>query len=203
MIPDYNRVAWFYDKLARLIFGDKLEQTKMAHLDQLKPNNKILVVGGGSGNLLRYIDKLGFNCHVDFVEASQKMLAKAQKITTNNLTVNFYHKDILDHSGYDYDIIFTNFFFDQFNRSACEDYISYLKTMARPGALLIYADFTLSTRLPDRLVRYMMYSFFRLTIKLGKVQFLDHNALFLEQGLVAQQTVSISSFIAAGYYKIP
>lgn len=203
MIPEYDRVAWFYDRLARIVFGDKLEQAKKLSLDKLRQGNKILIVGGGSGSLLSHIDELNINCHVDFVDFSQKMLEKARKLHVKHLSVSFFNKDIIQYSGQSYDVIFVNFFFDQYNSLACENYLRHLITLAKPGAYFIYADFIPSKRLLDRIIQHLMYSFFRYTIKLGKVQLVDHRRIFLKHDLVCQRTQTIGSFITADVFKIP
>ena len=202
MIPNYNRVSWFYDALARLIFGSKLEYAKMAQLNQIKTSDKVLIVGGGSGSILKYLDEKTAPRQVDFVEYASTMLRKAQQVELKHLKVNFKPGDILLHEQGNYDVIITNFFFDQYGYAECENYILHLKGLARPGASLLYADFILSSRWRDRVIRKAMYLFFRLTLNLGKVQLLNHKTIFLKHGIECQRTIPISSFIVSEMYKI-
>ena len=77
MIPKYNRVAFLYDRLAQLVFGNRLELAKKAHLDLLGTDYKVLVVGGGTGSLLKYIEEASIKCYVDFIEVSSQMMRRA------------------------------------------------------------------------------------------------------------------------------
>ena len=94
MIPNYDKVAFFYDRLATLVFGNRLQEARIANLDYIRPRDRVLVVGGGSGQLLEHLDQAGLQCHVDFVEVSAAMIHKAQMKVPANITINYLNKDI-------------------------------------------------------------------------------------------------------------
>ena len=175
MIPNYDRVAWIYDWLAGIVFGKKIEEAKAIHLNILKPGDRLLIVGGGTGSLLNYLDQLGITLHVDFIDVSDAMLQRALKLKHKNLSVKFFQVDIKEfNNGSGYDTVFTNFFFDQFNQEDCLSYLEHIKSLCRPGALLLYADFIPPSRLKDRIVSNLMYGFFQMTINLSKLNLINN-----------------------------
>lgn len=203
MIPNYNRVAWFYDWLAKRVFGNKLENAKVAHLESLKPGDRILIVGGGSGSILSSLARLEIELQVDFIEISQSMMRRAKRAATGSNLVRFYQSDIRAFKpNLRYDVVFTNFFFDQFNEEDCLNYLSHIKTLCKSGCRLIYADFTPPERIKDKLINGLMYRFFRLTIRLGKVQLINHRAIFLREGFTLVKSTKISSYIRSDIYII-
>mgnify|MGYP001557100914 CR=1 FL=1 len=107
MIPSYDKVAYFYDRLATLVFGNRLHKARIANLDRIKAGDRVLVVGGGSGQLLDHLDQGGLECHVDFVEVSASMMRKAQMKVTENITIDYFNKDISRYTcDIKYEIIF-------------------------------------------------------------------------------------------------
>lgn len=203
MIPNYDRAAKWYDGLASLVFGTRLEDAKITHLNNVRSGDHVLIVGGGSGRLLAYLDELGIACHVDFVEVSHRMMQSARKKSLSKITVDYYQKDILLHtSNKKYDVVITNFFFDQYNEAACHNYLRHFMAFLREGGLLLYADFIPPEGRSDKILKDLMYSFFRLTIGLGKVQLIDHRIIFRKAGLLLEKSAMISSFIVSEVYRI-
>jgi ubiquinone/menaquinone biosynthesis C-methylase UbiE len=202
VIPDYNRVAPFYDRLAKIVFGRKHEEAKMANLDLIKANHRILIVGGGSGQLLKYIDQKGIRCKVDYIDISKAMLQRARRHKLNNIDVRFYEADILEFlPELTYDIICTNFFFDQFNEKDCLAYLNQLRSSSHKHTKLLYADFVHSKKLTDRVILKLMYGFFQVSTGLGKVQLIDHKTLFQKSGLKLLRSRVISSQIVSAAFE--
>ena len=203
MIPDYDRVASFYDPLSRLVFGKKQAEARLANIDLVRPGDRILIVGGGSGQLLKSLDDLGIDCNVDFVEVSRSMMKRARHVELENISVNYHQVDIMRFdNALKFDVVFTNFFFDQFNEADCKAYLEHIMSLCQPEAFIAYADFIPPVRLKDRITKVLMYQFFRTTVGLGKVQLIDHKIIFQQSGLVLIKSESISSFIKAEVYKI-
>ena len=203
MIPNYDKVAYFYDRLATLVFGNKLQEARIANLDYIRSGDQVLVVGGGSGQLIGHLDQAGLQCHVDFIEVSAAMIRKAQMQAPENITINYIKKEISRYtSNLKYDVIFANFFFDQYDEADCRKFLRHLKSLSQTGTLLLYADFIPPQKAKDKIIKHLMYHFFRLTIGLGKVQLIDHRTVFLGEGLHLIKSKRISSFIISDVYKI-
>ena len=118
---DFNFVAPFYKSLSRLVFGDTLVQAQRYFLNQIPIGSKILILGGGDGALLSYLD---ITYKVDFVEMSSKMIALAEN-QDYLCEVNFVLGDesILTES---YDVIITPFVLDCFKEDKLQEVLQKL-----------------------------------------------------------------------------
>jgi ubiquinone/menaquinone biosynthesis C-methylase UbiE len=78
-LNSFDRIAPVYDRLADIVFGTAILDAQRTHLHALNDAREILILGGGTGRLLR--DLLGQNAksRVTYVEASQRMIELALK----------------------------------------------------------------------------------------------------------------------------
>ncbi|MCP4521510.1 MAG: class I SAM-dependent methyltransferase [Cytophagales bacterium] len=70
----FDNVASFYDLLATLVFGKQLRKAQLHFLDSLPSNARILILGGGTGWLLKALLTAKEVKEVIYIDASQKML---------------------------------------------------------------------------------------------------------------------------------
>ncbi len=56
----FNRIAGVYDFLAKLVFGKHIRRSQEHFLKMVIQQNKVLVLGGGSGWILESINALAF-----------------------------------------------------------------------------------------------------------------------------------------------
>ncbi len=202
--PDYNRIAWCYDALAGVVFGPLLERAKQALLEEVREGSKVLVVGGGTGKILAYLDAKDKALSVDFVELSANMLARARQQKTTNLAVRFHQGDIRGANGAGYDVIITNFFFSQFRPAEVAELLLDLKPKLAAGGVLLFSDFTAPAYFYDRLTGKLMYLFFRLTAGINASRFPDYDSLFTGAGFTqlkarpAGRNIVVAAYIPAG-----
>ena len=78
-MANFNIISPFYDQLAHLVFGDTLEKATCHFLPTLQPNQKILVMGGGNGQVLLWLDALRIPLEVTYVEISGQMMSNSRK----------------------------------------------------------------------------------------------------------------------------
>ncbi|UOQ74624.1 class I SAM-dependent methyltransferase [Hymenobacter cellulosilyticus] len=75
----FDRVAPFYDPLARLVFGNALQRAQQAALAGLPAGRpRVLIIGGGSGWVLGEVLQRRPDSRVLYLEASAMMLAKSR-----------------------------------------------------------------------------------------------------------------------------
>ena len=113
MKSNYKYIAWVYDWLAKLVFGSKLELAKQALLSEIPTGAKILIVGGGTGSIIEYLAALNKKIEIGFVEQSKYMMDYAKKRNSTGLDIKYYNQSIVDFKLKGYDVVITNFFFDQ------------------------------------------------------------------------------------------
>ena len=52
---DFDGIAWCYDFMAKLIFGERLYQASIQWLETLNKLDTVVVLGGGSGKILKQL----------------------------------------------------------------------------------------------------------------------------------------------------
>ena len=193
---NFNRIAWCYDFLARLVFGDKLKIAQQLVVPYLNDGDKLLIIGGGSGWIINEILKVKKVHEIDYVEASEAMLKKAKAITIGRSTevkLNFIHGDENSISSLgDYDRILACYFFDMFQQERLDHILSKLvHSLSAEGKLLV-VDFHCSSASPfsHRLLLKIMYTFFNLTCALEAKGLLDFKETAKRYGLLCESSVA-------------
>jgi len=202
MVPDYNKIVWFYDQLAILVFGRKLEKAKCTYLNQIPHGAKVLVVGGGTGKIIDYLVQLNKQVSIDFVEPSSRMLLKAKKRMSIETKVNFYNCCIQDFGKIGYDTVITNFFFDQFTASHAQQILLHLKSKFNNNGLILFSDFVNSNHYWKKIINHIMYVFFRLTTNIEAAGFPPYDQVFLAAGFYKSATTKVTRNIVATIYAI-
>jgi len=165
-MPDYNNIAWIYDFLTKLVFGSKQDKANKVFLGEIPLEARVLVVGGGTGKIIEYLNNLGRNLEVDYVESSSKMLVLSKKRTNQSLKLNFHQLSILNYTGKDYDVIITNFFFDQFPQQLGQEIANHLSPKLKRNGFIIFSDFIEVKNLWDSFISKAAIVFLRLTANL-------------------------------------
>jgi len=77
-INQYNHIASFYDQLS-WVLNKSYRTSKLSFLQELQEGDKVLWIGGGTGrNLPHILKKIGESGKLFYMEASSKMIEKAQ-----------------------------------------------------------------------------------------------------------------------------
>ena len=181
MSVSFDRVAPYYDLLARGVFGQSIRRAQLHFLDQIPPNARVLVVGGGTGWLLVELLRKPEVAHVTYREASARMLAIAQrKVRKYSQSekeslprVRFVHgteRQLASEGRFPeerFSVIITNFVLDMYEGEALDDLIQTLAARLEPNGRWLFTDFRLSSQKRHRgWQRWMaqaMYGFFHLT----------------------------------------
>jgi ubiquinone/menaquinone biosynthesis C-methylase UbiE len=201
-MPNYNHIAWIYDWLAKIVFGGKQELAKQAFLARIPDKANILVVGGGTGKIIDYLGDLNQQLDVDFVEQSANMMFYARKRAVSHLKINFHQQSILDYKAGDYDVVLTNFFFDQFSQGQAQLILQHLKAKLIPKGILIFSDFIHNNHICDRFVTRIMFVFFQLTVGIRTNTYPPYNYMFSSQGFSTGESKKINRNILAATYSI-
>ena len=163
----FDRIAFIYDFLARLIFGRSITTSQKFFLDRINNHSKVLILGGGSGWLLSDLLQLRPTSEVWYIEASEKMIAMTKKKINANYTVHFIHgtqDDIPDSSRFD--VVVTNFCLDLFTDQNLGNVVGKIKNSVSGKAIWIVTDFVDGNKWWQKLMLQMMYWFFRKVTKI-------------------------------------
>lgn len=173
-MSDFNFVARFYDKLSHLVFQNNIELANQQLVEWVEPESNILLLGGGTGELLKYFSS---SVSVDYVELSKKMIDQA--IARDSVSKNtFYNQDFLIfEKDRKYDYILCPFFLDLFIPTELDKVIAKIKDYLNIGGTLLIADFSPDgTSLFNKFLLQIMILFFRVFsgIKIKKYNRLFH-----------------------------
>jgi len=166
MLNKYNSIAVFYPYLSRYIFGKSLINIQLKAIPHLPSRGKILLIGGGNGEILPYIFKERPKLQIEYFEASSKMIELAKKKVQNNPLITFVHSDCLSECSTDINVVFAPFFFDLFSEADIQNMLKQLEVRIAKNFTLITADFQISRKTKLRQLRkfqiYLSILFFKL-----------------------------------------
>ena len=176
-VNDFDFIAPFYDRLAKLIFGRALLRAQLTHLSELKEKDQVLIVGGGAGELLEHIP---FCTSIDFVEKSKRMIRRAKKRLVDR-PVNFILEDFLSfESDKKYDVIICPFFLDCFEEQNLKLTINKCKKLLKKEGVLIVSDF--EEKYSNKFLLRIMHLFFRVTSRLESNKLKPINDFVVSEG---------------------
>lgn len=133
----YNNYAIFYD----IIFGVISEPGRASAIKrlQLKPGDKVLEVGVGTGLSLQFFPS---NCHVTGIDLSEKMLKRAQKRVVNHklshVVVERMDASKMAYADNSFDTVFAAYFI-----TAVPDpwgVLSEIKRVCKKGGLIVLVN---------------------------------------------------------------
>lgn len=156
-MSNFDRIAWIYDLMKHAVFGYTLETAETEFVKDIKEEDEILIVGGGTGNILNTIPS---TCAIDYVELSEKMLEKSRK-RKSDLSISFYNTDYLSFEPpTKYDVIICSFFLDVFNEGNLSLVVQKLnKELKSDSGVLLVTDFNKQHNKP--LLSWLMHLFFK------------------------------------------
>ena len=170
-LPDsgFHRVASFYDWLARLIYGNALEQAQRSLLPHLPPQGRVLVIGGGSGWLLEQLLKTGLQLDILYIDAAPAMLQRAQHRYARfrqphqcKAVFRLGTEQALQPQE-QFDAVYTPFLLDLFPPRRLQQLMERLADALTPQGTWLFADFWPQQQPPpywQKLLVWGMYTFF-------------------------------------------
>ncbi len=163
MKRNYDLIAGFYDRLVRLVYGDKLVVAQQYLVSAIPAGARILIVGGGTGWVLEEIAKIHVTgLSITYVDASTKMIAQAQARTVGGNNVTFIWSAIEDfQTTEEYDVVLTPFLFDNFTEVDMRKIFERMDNRLAPGGIWLYCDFQNTHILWQKAMLKIMYLFFR------------------------------------------
>ena len=205
MTNNYNLVARFYDTLSAIIFQKAIINAQIFLIQNIPEESNILIVGGGTGRVLEELAKIySENINITYVEKSSEMISLSKKrnyksnlIEFINLPVEEFNTDKL------YDVVFTSFFFDNFQAKKIHSIFSKLNRFLKPNGLWLYADFVddKHNKWWQKFLLKSMYIFFKLTCNIEAQNLTSMNAYFEQEYKKINEAFFYKNFIQSKIYK--
>ncbi|MEQ9229903.1 MAG: methyltransferase domain-containing protein [Cyclobacteriaceae bacterium] len=193
-MSNFNFVTPFYDGLVKLVFGRKLWDAQKAHLNLIKPNDRVLILGGGSGRILEWLP----SCEVTYVEQSAKMLKRAKQ----RGAANFIQSDFMSWKAEQtFDWVICPFFLDCFPQdelTTCELKLMDILSQGR----LVVIDFAPAENKRQTFILKSMHVFFRLFAGLKSKKLIDINGHLLKSDFHQVEYVKKGMVYSAVYQAI-
>lgn len=167
-VNDFDSIAPFYDRLAKLVFGKSLLNAQIAHISEIREKDHVLVLGGGTGEILEHIP---FCKSVDYVEKSKQMIRRAERRQIN-LSINFIQQSFLTvELDKQYDIIICPFFLDCFDHSNLNYVVGKIESLLNTDGRLLVIDF--DKERVNKILLKSMFLFFVAVARLATSELLN------------------------------
>lgn len=201
----FDVLAAVYDRLARLVYGKSIVAAQQHYLHVIPPQAHVLIVGGGTGWLLRNLLLLHPDCTVCYVEASGRMLAAAQKMAGDQaVRVKFIHgTEKAIPAELQFDVIITNFFLDLFTDTSLLRIVKHLISFLRQGGCWLVTDFYDGGKWWQRMLLHVMFIFFRTITGIESRRLADWNTALLSRELQQKESAFyFRGFIRSVVYRV-
>ena len=176
----YSWIAPFYSLLSRLVFGDRLKESKTIFLRDLFAK-KILVIGGGDGSDFKEIQE---EIRGEFWELSVSMLDLARE-NLDKSGLSFHLGKF--NSEQKFDLICLPFVLDTMPDEELESFLfSFKKNLNSNGEVFI-SDFFEPVSFRQKLLHQFMISFFRLSTGHRRNDIPDYELAFEKAGFKLSQ----------------
>lgn len=204
MSANYNNSAWFYDRLAGLVYGKALVEAQLCLLHQIPANSNLLIVGGGTGWILEELTRIHpQGISVTYVEVAPAMmvLSKKRNIGANKVTfINEAIEKVVLPS--DFDVVVTPFLFDNFTEESLHQVFNSINILLKKDGLWLNCDFQLTGKWWQSVMLKSMFVFFRLICNIEASKLPNIKQCFEDSGckLITQKNF-FGDFIGAAVYK--
>lgn len=181
MPANYDLLAGYYDRLARLVFGDVIFMAQLFLLRSIPAEARVLIVGGGTGWVLEKLCRLHpRGLQITYVESSAKMMAKSKNRDTGENPLTFIHAPVQS-AGLEgaFDVVLTPFLFDNFTDETLRAIFAKMDHHLIKGGLWLFADFQhQKDKLSSKVLLKIMYLFFGIFCRIEASRLPDSAALF-------------------------
>jgi tRNA (cmo5U34)-methyltransferase len=178
----FDRLAPIYTVLTKIVFGGRVQRAQLHFLTQITRNDHVLILGGGSGDLLKALLEKHSGLIVDYIDISPKMLGLARKKVNKTSNVNFIEGTERNIPETAYSLVITNFYLDLFTDSIVAQVITTIKKSLRPDAKWLATDFVNESAW-QRIMLWVMYRFFRMTTGIEATRLPNWTSVLTKSGM--------------------
>lgn len=207
MPNNYDAAAWFYDALAKLVFGKALIRAQQFLIKEIRPKTHLLIVGGGTGWILEELAKVHpSSLKITYVEISAKMIALSRKRNFGQNEVFFVQKPIESYQlTQKYDVILTPFLFDNFSVARIQSVFDQLHGSLKSNGLWLLADFQVQKNRQrgwQKLLLKTMYLFFGWLCSVETSKLIEMDTFFNYKNYIKEaENTFYKGFIIAQVYQ--
>jgi len=191
----FDRIAWLYDPLVRLVFGTTMRKSQVRFLDAIRPGSAILILGGGTGWILDDVFARTRECRVYYVENSRAMMERARK-HAQGFDVAFIAGSWEQLPDVCFDVVITHYFLDLFSDTTLKRMCEEIRARLKNNGAWLVSDFVIS-RWWHRIMIWVMYRFFRISCKIEGLHLPDWEEHVAKAGFISRE----HAFFYGGFMK--
>ena len=195
---NFNWIAPVYDSLSWLVFGRRLQRAQTVFLDQIPDADtsgvgvSLLLLGGGTGELLTHILAKRPDCHVVYLEPSARMVALATRRILHHpgpaMVIFRVGDETTLHPDERFDAVITPFVLDLFTEETLQRrIIPRLRQTLKPGGIWLVTDFINTNQWWQQGLLWVMIRFFNLTASIEARTLANWQQALRNAGLARQR----------------
>lgn len=199
----FDRLVPFYDLLVWVVYGSHIRKAQAYFLNRIPDHSKILILGGGTGWILKALLSDKNSCEVWYVESSSAMILKARKRDTGKNIIHFItgtEADIPEQIKFD--VVITNFFLDMFSDTSNEEIARLVISILSPRSQWHVTDFVSTTVWWQKLLLKVMYTFFRFTCGIEARELPSWDAIIQQHMKINATEFFFGKFIKSAVYTL-
>lgn len=193
MANNYDKIARYYDRIHHLFYGQSEVHAQVELLDYVRPGDRILILGGGTGWILEKIGAIfPSGLRITYVESSARMMELTKTRAWAQNEVELVTSTIEEwKGGMEYDCVLTGFFFDNFSDAHAAAIVRQVTAYLKNGGYWLESDFYYPKKrgkLWQAILLYSMYISARLICRVEAKRLPDMDRIFAETGYRALYT---------------
>lgn len=143
MANNYDKIANYYDRIHHLFYGQSEVHAQVELLDYVRPGDRILILGGGTGWILEKIAAIfPSGLRITYVESSVRMMELTKTRVWAQNEVELVTSMVEEWKGEtEYDCVLTGFFFDNFNEAHAAAIVRHVTAYLKIGGYWLESDF--------------------------------------------------------------
>lgn len=199
----FDRLAFCYDALARIVFGKQIVAAQRCFLDTIPDGSNVLILGGGTGWLLAEVCRRKPDCKVWYIEASQRMIALSKEKIMSDANIYFIHgTEQSIPPRIQVDVVITNFYLDLFSDGSLKKILPRIMGVTTGGTCWLATDFVYEGKWWQSVLLKIMYRFFRITGGIEARRLPQWQLSLQHAGLVSyQEKTFFGGFIKSVVYR--
>ena len=162
----FDAIAPFYDLLVKLVFGRAHMKSQKTFLNEVPETSTVLILGGGTGDILVELLLVKPHCKIYYVEASEKMISLTKMKIKNQNSICFIHGTQENIPDQIFDVVITNFYLDLFTHNTLLSVIRNINKSLPIDSQWFITDFTDGGKFWQRVLLKIMYRFFQVLCKI-------------------------------------
>ena len=195
----FNLLAPIYDGVVFLFFGKAFSRLQQQLFSDLASAEKCLIIGGGSGEVLKNAIHQNLASEYYYAELSDRMIEKTKtRISRLNHPSSIeFSNDWTTWKEQSFDVIILPFVLDCYSETELQSLISKLVSCLSPKGKILFIDFNQEAEFGYEAhfakagFITLLYAFFNIVTGISAKKLPAFNQLFMSQGLIAEKRILI------------